>query len=373
MNKQRMALALLLGMASARAVADPLQPVFDFVAAQPQDVAIQTLSIGADGRPRPALSWNAAQPMPLASCMKIVVLAAYARAVAAGNLDPNSMVTLDDWERFYLPEQDGGAHAASLRALGLPADARGHALNGGQTVTLDTLARFMIETSDNAATDVLLNRLGPATIRATAQALGLEAQGQIAPIAGMFTAWDKEGAAYLTMRPAQRRVHDWTWAAAVAHDPALREPPANSLPAADAQAEAELALAVKLHNQTPPLGSAEEYAALMARVLTGAAEFSPAELDIMRRHLGWPMRANPENAGVFKQLYAKGGSLGAGVLTNNLAFELNNGNRAVVSVFLRNVPLNDYETISQNLEGFAVAILSDPAARQKLQAALKLK
>ena len=356
--------ALLATLAQAGGAADPLAPIFTFIRQQPGDVALQVRSVAPDGAQKVLLSHNAAQPMPLASSMKIVVLAAYARAVAAGTLRADEQVTLAEWESFYVL-LDGGAHAASLKALNIPADAYGRAKNPQQKVTLDTLARFMIETSDNAATDALLFRLGKKAVPDTIRALGLKGQGDIGPLAGMFTAWDRDGAAYLKLSPAEQRARDWEWAQKVRTTPALRDP-ATILKRAH---QASATLGRRLANGTPPLGTPADYSALLGRVLSGEG-FSAAELAVLRRHLGWPMRVNPKNADVFNAIYAKGGSLGAGVLTNNFALESKNGNRFVYSIFFRNLPTNAYGKVSSQLDNFILTTLTDPAAQKRLLEAL---
>lgn len=359
-----LALTFLAPLAQASGATDPLQPVYDFIRQQPGDVALEVRSVAPDGTQKKLLSHNAAQPMPLASSMKIVVLAAYARAVAAGTLRPDQTVTLSEWESFYVL-LDGGAHAASLKALNIPADAYGRAQDPQQKVTLDTLARFMIETSDNAATDALLFRLGEKAVSDTIRALGLKGQGDIGPLAGIFTAWDREGAAYLKLSPAEQRARDWQWAQKVRTTPALRHPPTILARAY----RSDRRLAPQLQNQTPPLGTPADYSALLGRVLSGEG-FGAAELAVLRRHLGWPMRVNPKNAQFFNAVYAKGGSLGAGVLTNNFALEFKNGNRFVYSIFFRNLPANAYGKVSSQLDNFILTTLTDPAAQKKLLEAL---
>lgn len=347
---------------------DPLQPLLKFINAQPSDVAIAVSTVQPDGTLKPALSWNETQAMPLASSMKIVVLAAYARAVSAKQLNPDMPVKLADWEAYYLPGLDGGAHASSLKALGIKADQWGRATNPQKTVPLDTLARFMIETSDNAATDFILSKLGKDAIPANIRALALKQQEDIGPVAGLFNNWAKAGATYLKATPAQRRALDWKQAEAVSRDASLRQPPT----APTSFDAAEISLAAQLQNQTPPRGSTADYAALMGRVLSGQG-FNATELAIMRRHLGWPMRVNPGNAQVFNALYAKGGSLGAGVLTNNFALDVKNGPRMVYSIFLRNIPQSQYAAMQASLEDFMVATLFQPTAQKRLLEALSGK
>jgi beta-lactamase class A len=367
-------LLLLLSTFSTGRAATPLDPLLAFARTQPHDLAVSTYALQADGTPdtaRHTLNWNSTQPMPLASSMKIVVLAAYARAVASGTLDAQQPVTLRDWEGFYLPGTDGGAHASSLKTLGLPADRSGRANTPDRTVPLDTLARFMIETSDNAATDLILSRLGPQAIRQTATRLHLTGQDDIGPVAGMFSTWDtpRDQTALLTMTAAQRTALYWQRAEQVRQDPSLRDPAA-----VQRRARAvEPATANALQNRSAPAGTTRDYAALMARVLTGAG-LPDTELQIMRRHLGWPMRVNPGNDEVFTRLYAKGGSLSGGVLTSNLAFTPKVGPAAghplVVSVFLRNVPAGQYRALQDSLDEALLMIAIRPDLAQQLTDAL---
>ncbi|WP_431970150.1 serine hydrolase [Nocardia sp. bgisy134] len=78
----------------------------------------------------------------------MVPLAAYARAVATGALDPQERIAVTDWERWYLPGTDGGAHDTARTRL------------PGDTVTLDQMVSAMIRESDNAAPDYPRDRLG---------------------------------------------------------------------------------------------------------------------------------------------------------------------------------------------------------------------
>ncbi|MEB3368373.1 serine hydrolase [Saccharopolyspora mangrovi] len=106
------------------------------------------------------LSHRADVTQPLASAVKVLHLAAYADAVAAGRLDPREQVRVGDWERYYVPT-DGGTHPASLRHLGVPLDETGlHAADPEHRVPLDDVVAAMILFSDSAAPDLLRDRLG---------------------------------------------------------------------------------------------------------------------------------------------------------------------------------------------------------------------
>ncbi|WP_216323852.1 serine hydrolase [Deinococcus aestuarii] len=371
MRKFLLALVLLPGCARAQG-GDPLAPLLDFARRQPGDVAVVTHAVRPDGTPDPArhrLTWNAARPMPLASTRKIVLLAAYARAVEAGRLDPHTPVRLSEWEASYVPGIDGGAHPASLRALDIPADAQGRARDGSRTVPLDTLAQFMIETSDNAAADLILSRLGPGAIPGTVRALGLTGQEDFGPVLGMVGNWAAPDAlnVYAGQPLATRVARDWAKADDLSRDAEARRN-LTRLPSWPAAAEQ-----ARLADATDPRGTANDFAGLMARVLTGAG-LGKTELEVMRRHLGWPLRVNPDNAQAFTALYAKGGSL-TGVLTNTFALAPRVGPRAgerlVVSVFLRRIPPDEYARLTQNLEGAMLSVALLPGEAQRLLGALQ--
>ncbi|MBN1261841.1 MAG: serine hydrolase, partial [Anaerolineae bacterium] len=138
-----------------------------------------------DGR---ALFYNADNPLVMASTMKVVVLAAYAEAVAGGDLDPGEPVPVGDLERYYLPMTDGGAHAMGLESLGLKTDAHGFARDASAEITLDDVARIMIHYSGNAETDYLIARLGVDSVASVMTRAGLEQHTPIRPLIGSMLA-----------------------------------------------------------------------------------------------------------------------------------------------------------------------------------------
>lgn len=121
------------------------------------------LDDGRGGR----VAHRAFEPQPLASAVKVVHLAGYAKAVATGAVNPDDQVRVGDWEQYYLG-LDGGAHQASLRALGIPFSNGATADDPQHRVSLDDLVTSMIRYSDNAATDFLRHRLGVGALRSAA-------------------------------------------------------------------------------------------------------------------------------------------------------------------------------------------------------------
>ncbi len=99
------------------------------------------------------IDYNGTRLNPLASTMKVVHLIAYADAAGKNLIIPSQAVSLQDWGQFWIG-RDGGALAAAYARLsaGLPTHPA--------TFTNDQLVSAMIQESDNAAPDYLLNKLG---------------------------------------------------------------------------------------------------------------------------------------------------------------------------------------------------------------------
>ena len=96
------------------------------------------------------------EPFEAASLVKLPILVELARRIESGELGREDTMVFE--ERFRV----GGSGVLQQR----PA---------GEVCTLEQLATWMIAESDNVATDMLLERLGLATIHDRAQKLGLRA------------------------------------------------------------------------------------------------------------------------------------------------------------------------------------------------------
>ncbi|QIS12865.1 serine hydrolase [Nocardia arthritidis] len=99
------------------------------------------------------IGWAADEPVVLASVFKIPVALAYARQVAAGALDPAERTTVTARDRI------GGIGTAGC--------------TDDVEMSWRDLAAFALTMSDNAATDVLLRRVGIDAVREVLAELGL--------------------------------------------------------------------------------------------------------------------------------------------------------------------------------------------------------
>jgi len=374
---------LSLGLSRPAAAAEISTPdqVLGYLVSHRNDISLVSYTVTPAGTPDPAdpvIRVNAFRPMPLASTVKIVLLAAYAREVAAGRIDPQEPVQLAEWDDYYLPTIDEGVHAESLTELGIASDELGFALDPAATVPLDRIVAMMIKHSDNAGADLLMARTGEAAILATIAEAGLLHQDVPPPFTGLFLLASNHEEGPLTparlqnllrQTPEQRaarilelealyldpawKIEELTWAFG-------QEPPAPRLVARAA-------------NRLFPRGSAAEYARIMAGVATGTF-LSPEISALMRPHLEWPM-ADPQIAALFSSYGTKGGSI-EGVLTEASWNVPRAGDFAgktrVTVLFFREMPLWAFnslqETYAQQI--FQILLSADRTFAEQVKAAL---
>jgi hypothetical protein len=348
---------------------------------QRDNIALVSYSVLPDGsidREQPVINHNADQPVPLASTIKIVLLAAYAEQVEQGRLQPDQPVLLADWQRYYLPGTDGGAHQASLQQLGIATNEAGFALDPARTVSLEELARAMIVQSDNAAADYLLDRIGTAAISDLIERAGLEQQELPMSSLGMFLSWRNHeqprqqherieqlaamrDAEYRQQveRLADRYVHS-AWGAA---ERSWRS--SASLPDLTYQAFAT--------SQLAPHGSAADYARIMAGI-AGDSFISPEVSQRMREYLDWPMQF-AGNQARFSDFAAKGGSL-PGLITEALYVIPQNGDFAeqqrVVVLFMPELPMSAFLRLGQTFghQTFMLQLAEEAAFAEQVRQTL---
>ena len=87
-------------------------PILAFLSAHPDKSSMQLVrndTVLAD--------FHADRVMPLASTVKIIIAIEYAEQAAAGTINPDELIPLDELDRFYVANTDGGAHPAWLNAV----------------------------------------------------------------------------------------------------------------------------------------------------------------------------------------------------------------------------------------------------------------
>lgn len=288
-------------------------------------------------------SHRADEPRPLASSVKIAVLVAYADAVVAGRVAPDEPVSLAEWERWYLPGTDGGAHARALETLGV-----------GEQTTLDTVVAAMIAHSDNAATDLVLDRLGFEAVDASLAALDIE-MDPLHPLLGEFLLFGSEVTREDDVRAAALAAVD-AWEAAGRPDADLGG----------------------LGDQMRATGRLDHRASARSMARLVAATYEPtypqSAREIVHHHLQWPMR----RGGSFETLDTlgtKGGAL-PGVLTEVMVGEPSAGPQKgevrIVVLLMDDMPLAGWFAAISSFahQQLMLKALVDPEAERSLAIAL---
>lgn len=278
---------------------------------------------------------------PTASAVKVVHLAAYAQAVASGELDPNEAVPIAEWERWYLPGTDGDAHSRALQRLGVSGP--------DATVTLEQMVSAMIQESDNAVPDYLRDRLGDDALRAAAERGGWSDFEVPTMLGSTIAILDPEsnGDADSLQATAQR----------YADDPGYREE-VGSLAIPE-----DFVLVNDRIDETGAHGTASGLSSLHRSIATG--EFGPGS-EIARAQLEWqPAPPGTEGLGF------KGGSL-PGVLTEAMTMRRTDGTVANAVLMVDRMSPEDYTSATTSFahQQLLLQAMTDPAVFDRLGCAV---
>lgn len=281
------------------------------------------------------------QPQPLASALKVVHLAAWATAVRDGRLAADRSVAVGEWERWYLPGSDGGAHAAALTRLGIPHDGV-RALDPAAQVPLADVVSAMVRESDNAAPDLLRDLLGAEALAAAAADAGWPDTAVPSFLGAILRLVDPQGAGDDAEAAAGRYAGDPAEAARV-----------RALPLPGVAAQAEWA------GTTTAVSAAD-----LAELHLSLADGDPAGA---REQLEW----QPPPAGLAGVGF-KGGAL-PGVLAEAFTVRAQDGTTSVGVLLVRGMAVEEWAAaLSSGLphQQLLVGALTDDATADRLACAL---
>jgi D-alanyl-D-alanine carboxypeptidase len=266
----------------------------NYLSVNRNNVAMASFSLKSNGSidyREPIIALNIDTKMPLESLGKVIHLAAYAKALSTGEIQSNRIVTAREWENYYLPGTDGGAHATALEDLGIPVNEFGFAVNPETPVTVDQMVRAMIRYSDNAVHDWLFANLSNQTFRAVIREGSLSGQDFPKYFLGNDLSYENHEIGLSTLENVQRlkRLTKLQYVALVNTLTAkFQDPVWRQAEFAFRLANAEqLGNPLALREGEPRLstkGTVRDYATIMAGVVTG--RFISADISAtMRRFL----------------------------------------------------------------------------------------
>ena len=85
---------------------------------------------------------------------KIIIAVEFAKQVSEGKINRDEQISLQELEKYYVKNTDGGAHPDWLE------DAKARELVENGQIALEEVAKGMIHYSSNANTTYLLDKLG---------------------------------------------------------------------------------------------------------------------------------------------------------------------------------------------------------------------
>ena len=363
-NPDPKALAQLRNMMPENAVV-----ALDRILEAPKTVGLVVYRVGDEAN---GVYINPDMQMPLASVAKLVTLAAYTEAVTAGEIDPNSVVTVADLERYYLPRYDLNAHPKSINEL----DGEGSLLKNPDAVHMEDLPWMMIRHSSNAASDYLHMLLGQERIEETAVSLNIASQTAPCTFIGQFlttgnhdrpTSQDREAIDAYIANPEAYGEEVALLADAFSNDTTYREDEIswrywNRGPSSNTQRY--------FSHELNAHGTPADYANLMALFAQNGLSSSESSYQA-RVYLEWPMQF-PSNQGSFSNLGYKNGSLPGILNVAYYAYPLGDTTPIVITLFYRDLPNRTYRQWSRNFQHdeFARWILANHNALPALKAVL---
>ncbi|MGN6715214.1 serine hydrolase [Anaerocolumna jejuensis] len=144
--------------------------VLNFIKENPNKASLTFIRNGKE-----LVQYKADRKMPLASVAKILIALEYANQAADDKIQPEQMVSLEDLNRYYIPNLDGGAQPEWEKSL------KERNILKDSSVSLQEVVKGMIDFSSNANMEYLIELLGLEHINRNIAVLGLTGHEEIYP------------------------------------------------------------------------------------------------------------------------------------------------------------------------------------------------
>lgn len=295
---------------------------------------------------------------PLASTVKILIAVEYAMQIDANTLQKDSVVTLEELNRYYIKNTDGNAHEEWLKTMESEGKIKDNA------VTLHEVAKGMVTYSSNANTDYLIDLLGIDAINAQAKSLGLTQHEEVYPIVSALlipkhVKQDSMSEEQL-INALERMPMEEYRSQAVALSQQMKDGTINANEITfDSSPDIQKVWSDRLIG-----ASANDYGKLLAVISNDQLPTVAAET--ARDLLEWPMQLNEDNHKRFVHLGSKGGS--TMFILNNAIYAENHAGDKFELVFQFD-ELNFLESllIGNNRRSFESKLLRNEDYRMKVQ------
>ena len=287
---------------------------------------------------------NQNKMMPLASTVKIMVALEFAKQAAKDVFDKNSLVSLKELDKFYLPNTDGGAHPSWIRHE----KAKGHVQR--DSIALINVARGMIMFSSNANTEYLIGLLGLDNVKNNLQLLGIKNHSAIYPmVSSLFMYQNSRKKTEESILKSIRKLSDEQYSRYI-YD-----------------MHKALKYDTILKSKFLPASTVKEYARI-CNVINNRRYFDEKTYDILSVVLESVME-NPANKEWLQHAGMKGGST-MWVLTKAIYATTKKGERIELAYFFNDLSIAESSRLQKWMNNFELNILQDPTFRKKVSQTL---
>ncbi|MBP3951923.1 serine hydrolase [Bacillus suaedae] len=313
---------------------------------------LASIYVSVDGET--VVSQEADLKRPLASVVKTIIGIEYANQVANGTIDPEERIPVEELDKFYLANTDGGAHPAWLEEM------KAHDKTSNNEVSLHEVAKGMITFSSNANTDFLIEKLGAESINTVIETLELENHDPIYPLVSALLVSEfvkdqhEESLSndQLTEMIETMPLEKYRETAWKIHDMLYEEE--------GIYVNESISISMDLQevwSDNLPNATVEDYRKVMSAISNNTATIPGGE-EILRDVMEWPMELHPSNREKYAHFGAKGGST-AFVLNQALYVESNNGKKMELMIFTEGFSFIEQLKMNQNMNSFLNKVLDE--------------
>lgn len=299
---------------------------------------------------------NEDKMMPLASTVKLMVAIEFAKQAASHVIDENGMVGLDELDKYYISNTDGGAHPQWLTYE----KAKGNIKDS--SVSLLDVARGMMIFSSNANTEYLMDLLGFDNVKNNIQLLGIQPHTAIYPlVASMFMYQNPKKKSEASILKGISKLDDQQYSRYIydMHN-ALKYGTALKSKFNPQEFTENMQ---KVWSSRLPSSTAKQYAKL-CRILNNRKFFDDDTYALISETVETVME-NPANRQWLKHAGMKGGST-AWVLTRALYGTTKTGTKVELVYFFNGLQPEENDRLQKWMNAFELKVLSDEGFRQKI-------
>ena len=299
---------------------------------------------------------NESKLMPLASTMKILVAVEFAKQVGDGLLFKNSPVALDELDKYYLPNTDGGAHPNWVEYE------KKNAHISNDSIRLIDVARGMMMFSSNANTEYLMDLLGINNIKSNINLFGLKNHTDIYPPAASLMLYQnpKELKEEKVIKAISKLSPDEYVKFVNSMHTQLKF---NKMFKAGFRPR-DLSMNMQsLWSSRLPASTTKDYVHL-ANILNSRRFLNDSAFEVIREIMEFPME-NDAFKKTFKQFGVKGGST-AFVLTHVVYLVTIPNIKYEMAVFFNDLEPNEQKQLEGWLDPFEASVIFDAGFRRQL-------